>query len=301
LFHELYTKAERGELEDAVAMHSTTAQGNPTIDADFLRREFERDPESFAGEYEARFLGSGGQYLDPERIAACVMHDGDLPRMEVTDTLVAADLGFVSDPAAAVVLGRDPANFGTLRVAAVRRWTPQRSLSFEERRHREDAVIGEIAELARAYGQPSLREGCRVVIDQHLAQPVRAAFQREQLHVTVLPLSAESKSAAFGELKARILDRSIELPDNPDLLGELGALRTQWRAGRSTVVTPRTSRGHSDIAVALALGCHEQRHVTDHAPEGAFHEWGRFDFDADDDLARMSSEAMHGLRPGMRL
>src|SRR5262249_36961793 len=55
------------------------------------------------------------------------------------------------------------------------------------------------------------------------------------------------------ELRSRIYGGSIALPDHPDLLAELRALRAKFKAGRASVVTPRTSRGHSDLAVALAL------------------------------------------------
>jgi hypothetical protein len=260
LFHDLYSKAESGELEDAHAEHATTAQANPTVKPDFLRREFERDPESFAGEYEAQFLASGGAFIDATRIAECVGRTG-LGRLDIIDPIIGCDLGFVSDPTAAVVLGRDPADQGRLVVARTRKWEPARATTFEERRHVEDSVLSDVAEIARYYGVPSTGRAALVVVDQHMRNPVASFFQRESVPVKVLALSAESKSLAFAELKARIIDQSIELPDDPDLLSELRGLRTQYRAGHSTVTTPRTSRGHSDLAVALALGVWESRHV----------------------------------------
>jgi hypothetical protein len=123
--------------------------------------------------------------------------------------------------------------------------------------------------------------------------------------VKVLALSAESKSLAFAELKTRIYDGSLELPDDPDLLAELRGLRTQYRAGRSTVVTPRTSRGHSDLAVALSLAVFESRHVgtgelnAEFVPESVWdHKEGSLE------AMLHNTETLFGARPlrrGMRL
>jgi hypothetical protein len=68
-----------------------------------------------------------------------------------------------------------------------------------------------------------------------------------------MPLTAESKSLAFTELRARIYSAGVELYPHQQLLSELRQLRKQFKANRSSVETPRTSRGHSDIAVALAI------------------------------------------------
>lgn len=66
LFASLFQQASSGELRDAVAFQVPTAEANPTIDPDFLEGEEARDPEVFRSEYEARFLGGGASFLDPE-------------------------------------------------------------------------------------------------------------------------------------------------------------------------------------------------------------------------------------------
>ena len=69
LFATLFDRASKGEIEDAVATHLTTAEVNPTIGETFLAQEQGRDPDSFASEYLARFVGSGDTFIDFERVA----------------------------------------------------------------------------------------------------------------------------------------------------------------------------------------------------------------------------------------
>jgi hypothetical protein len=62
-----------------VAQHATTEQCNPTITAAFLALEQARDPDSYAYEYEAQFLGGGGAYLNEDVIGSAVVDRGELP------------------------------------------------------------------------------------------------------------------------------------------------------------------------------------------------------------------------------
>jgi hypothetical protein len=263
-FAELWHRAAAGEIPDAVAHHATSAEANPTLDPDFLRGEFERDPHTFEGEYEARFVASGGAYLDVRRLAEAVVDRDELGPRDGTGWVLGLDLGFASDPTGVVLVARDPATPERLRVGLVRKWQPQKARSFEERRAIEDSLLADVAEIAHHFNAP-------VVADQHLAPQVRDFLSRRGVHAETLSLSAETKSLAFSELRSRIYSGSIELPDHAELLAELRALRAQFRAGRASVVTPRTARGHSDLSVALALGVwkHDRHGVRPGSPDGA--------------------------------
>jgi hypothetical protein len=251
-FADICGKAETGELEDARAWHLTSAEVNATLDPRFLSREHARDPEGFRGEYMAELIGSGGAYMEADLIADAVAERAELGREDATGWVLGVDLGFAADPTGAVLVGRDPAAPERLRVGLARAWAPQRSDSFEGRRHVEDTVLGEVADLARYFD-------ARIVCDQHMAPQVSDFFRRRGVRVETVALTAESKSLAFAELRSRINTGGVELYPNPDLLGELRGLRSQYRAGRAAVVTPRTARGHSDMAVACALAVWAQR------------------------------------------
>jgi len=78
-----------------------------------------------------------------------------------------------------------------------------------------------------------------------------------------VPMTAPTKDAAFGFLRARLNEGSLELPEHPDLLRELRAVRTRYAAGRSSVVLPRVGGSHCDLAQALAVAVfeHDRRSV----------------------------------------
>lgn len=249
-FADLYERVRDGGLDDAVAVSASTAEMNPTISPRFLERELARDPDGFRGEYLADFVGSGGSYIDADRLAEAVGNAGELDRLDAIDWIVGLDLGFASDPTACVLVGRFSGAPERLRVGLARTWAPQRGASFDERRAIEDRVLADVAEIADYFG-------ARVVSDQMLAPVVRDFFERRGIAIETSSLSAETKSLSFSELRGRIYEGAIELLDHPDLLRELRGLRAQFRAGKSSVVTPRTSRGHSDLAVALALATWE--------------------------------------------
>lgn len=71
-------------------------------------------------------------------------------------------------------------------------------------------------------------------------------------------MTAASKTAAFAELRARLLGGTLDLYDEPDLLAELRRLRSRYAAGQASVVNPRVGGSHGDLAQALALAVHEQ-------------------------------------------
>jgi hypothetical protein len=263
-FADTYTKAETGELRDARAYRASTEQMNPTISTAFLAQEQARDPDGYRSEYEAEFVGGGGAYLDPEVIREAVEERGELPPAfgggaipEHHRWVAGFDASFASDPAGLCIVGRDPSDRARLVLGLCRAWAPpkRKAHSFEERREREDEVLGEVAEVCRAYAVRA------VVIDQFAASAVADSLRRRGLNVRTVPLSAQSKSAVFGELRARLLAGSLQLFEDRDLIRELRLLRTRYTAGTANVVTPRTGSGHCDRAVALSLAVWEHRHA----------------------------------------
>lgn len=254
-FAELYAKAESGELADAYAHHATTAQANPTIDPAFLAAEEARDPESFKSEYLAMFVGSGGAFLDAENVSACVTLAGDLDPGDADDWVAGLDPAFSSDPFGCVLVGRDRSDSRRLLVGRARSWEPPRyrPVSLDESREVEDTVLAEVASVLRHFG-------ARAVTDQFKSAGVVERLRRYGLNVRAVPMTAPTKDAAFGFLRGRVNEGSVELPEHPDLLRELRAIRTRYAAGRSSVVLPRIGGSHCDLAQSLAIAvyAHDQ-------------------------------------------
>jgi hypothetical protein len=252
LFAELFSKAESGELSDAIAHHATTAAANPSIDAAFLAAEEARDPEGFRSEYLAQFVGSGGAFFDAENVGACVTLPGDLTPADGDDWVAGLDPAFSSDPFGLVMVGRDKRDPRRLLVGHVRSWVPPRlkPVSLDEAREVEDAVLAEVAIVLRSFD-------ARAITDQYKSAGVAERLRRYGIQVRTEAMTAPVKDAAFGFLRGRVNEGSVELPEHPELTRELRAVRTRYSAGRSSVVLPRIGGSHCDLAQALAIAVFE--------------------------------------------
>jgi len=239
LFARLYEQADRGELPDAVAHHGSTAEVNPTITTEFLAAEEARDPDAFAQEYEANFTASGDAYLDFSRFE--IANRGPLPPAALRGCVVGLDPAFARDPFGVAVVGRDAVRAGHLLVARIEARRP--TGSFVE-------PVDAVAALAREYG-------ARIVTDQYAAAAVVERLRDAGLPVRTHTMTATTKTAIFGELRARLYDGSLDLLDDPETIAELRRLRTRFTAGQAAVLNPRVGGSHGDRAQALALAVYE--------------------------------------------
>lgn len=70
----------------------------------------------------------------------------------------------------------------------------------------------------------------------------------------VLVLTGHSKTQVFTELKSRLYEGTLALPDDPSLLAELRRLRVKYSGAAASVEAPRVGGSHGDRAAALARG-----------------------------------------------
>lgn len=248
LFADLFQRTVSGELGDAVAQHASSAEMNPTLGAGFLAQERARDPEGFRQEYEAAFAAGGAAFLDVDRVEQAVAERDVFPAELGHSWVAGLDPAFSSDPFGLAIVGRDrEASDGRLVLGVARRWkTRRRGRSLEGDRRFEDELLDEVAEVCLAYQ-------ARVVTDQHRAPGVVEYLQRRGVGVSVVPMTAQSKTAAFQALRARLYLGALELYPEPVLLAELRRLRSRFAAGQAQVVNPRVGDSHGDLAQALAL------------------------------------------------
>ena len=75
--------------------------------------------------------------------------------------------------------------------------------------------------------------------DQYSAAAVIDFLRRRGLSVAQRSMTATSKTDIFGELRARLYERTLVLPNHPALLAELRRLQTRFRAGSAAVTNPR--------------------------------------------------------------
>lgn len=249
-FATTHQRAASGELEDAQAFQKTTAEMNPTISTAFLERERQRDPDTWPSEYEARFAGSGGAFLDPSDISAAIAERPEIPPGVLSEVCAGIDPSFSSDPFGIAIVGRDPGDFDRLVVAKAYAVLPRRSQSFEEQRAIQDYTLDEVI-------RELLRYRCEMVwTDQYCAPAVTDKLTRAGMMVESIPMTSTSKTAAYSELRVRLQQRRLELYPNDDLIGELRRLRTKFTAGSASVITPHAGGSHGDIAHGLAMACY---------------------------------------------
>lgn len=159
------------------------------------------------------------------------------------------DPAFSGDPFGLAIVGRQ-AGERKLRLGVARSWKTsknKKTAGFDERRAFEDDILLEVAELCKQYAVRA------VYTDQYAAPQVKERLSSAGLYVVTVAMTAQTKTQAFGELRARLLAGELELYEHPQLLAELRRLRTKYTAGSATVVNPRVSGSHGDLAQALAL------------------------------------------------
>jgi hypothetical protein len=241
LFARLLGDAQDGKLLGAVAQHATTAEMNPTITAEFLAMEEARDPISFRAEYLAELVAAGDAFIDLER--AKVGGRDVAPPEAGTGWVCGLDPAFASrgDAFGVALVGESRVTKGELVVGPVLALRPDREFM---------ATLARVADTAAFYG-------AKVVTDQYSAEAIVDFLRRRRLDVRKHSMSATSKTDVFSELRARLYERTLILPDDPDLLAELRRLQTRFRAGSAAVTNPRVGGSHGDRAQALALATFE--------------------------------------------
>jgi hypothetical protein len=254
-FAKLHERAASGDLPGAVAFSATTKELNPEVSDDFLEQErLLLGEAAFAREYEARWQGGVGSFLEEDLVRDAVGRYQELPRDRGFGWVVGFDPSFASDPSAAVVVGRDRENRDHLLVARVERWQPKRSRKLRraakseaQRQEVQDLVLDGVARLSALYLDAP------VVVDQHLSQVVRDGLRRRGVsQVIVQRWSGPTLTEAFRAVRAHLLADKISLPADDDLVRELCRVRSRLRSGQAAIEIPRTTTSHCDTAVALA-------------------------------------------------
>jgi phage terminase large subunit-like protein len=253
LFSELYAKAKNGEIPEASAFHAP-AWANPMVDASYLTaQEIALGADDYRREFGAEFIAGGSAFLEDSAIRACVGEWRERLPGDGRGWVASFDPSFSRDPAALVLVGNDPVDRDTLIVGHVQRWVPKRRRRGVLRtRQDEDTVIASVLdEVAAVCARFNVMH---VVSDQHLPGTVTAELSKRGLSTLIRAWTSSSKTEAFQALRARIYTQRIELPNDPQLIAELGRLRTKLRAGSSAVETPVVGDSHCDLAIALAAG-----------------------------------------------
>lgn len=234
---------QRGELDHLVWQLPSSVM-NPTLQPSVLEKARKHDEGNFRREYLAEFTDPINAWVIPDVLDPCIVRGRcELPRIEKATYVVAVDPAFKRNDFALAVLHRTAG--GPVVIDRVAHWagTKQAPLGYEW-------VCEQIARIANEYG---VRE---VVGDQYCAAIIKQHFDKLGIRYREYTFGAHTRADLFGNLKHLLVQRKIELLDEPKLLHQLRAL--EERSASSGNIDIRPGYGtKDDVAVAVALAAFE--------------------------------------------
>jgi hypothetical protein len=236
--------ARRGELWQTFARHhgregslvlvwhAPSRTMHPSLPAELVARELERDPDRAAAEWLAEWRRDVERFVSAEAVeAARVPGRGELAPLPSTIYHGFVDPSGGSQDSMTLAIAHREGERVVLDLARERRppFSPE-------------AVVAEFADLLRAYRVTT------VVGDRYGGEWPREAFRRAG--VAYQP-SERSKSELYVELLPLLNSGRVEFLDHARLLAQLGSLeRRTSRSGRDTV--DHGPGAHDDVANATA-------------------------------------------------
>jgi hypothetical protein len=263
----------RPELNYPVWQLSTTEM-NPTVSAELLEQERERSLENFKREFLAEFTDNVVSWIEPEVLDACsVQGRKELPRVNDGTYVAAVDPAFKQSDFGLAIAHRTSG--GLIVLDYVARWTGTKKapLGFER-------VCREIADILRGYGINEVQG------DQYAAAAIQQEFLKLGIRYREKTFNRQTRPQLFNNLKHLLLQRKIELLDQPELLQQLRALEEYKMADGGIDIRP--GHGKDDLAIVLALCAFELSQSGCALPLGPII-FDRASRPWDDDLARVDA------------
>lgn len=254
LLYELYAR-NWGKPTDALAAHAPTTTLN---DLEWVKRiverEYRRDPENAEREFGAKFmLGGTSIFFAPTLIEACVDEtlDVDVPRMPKPGDAVAvgADLGFISDSAAAAITHLSA---GSLILAELLEAQPKAGAPLKPK-----AVLGEFKARMAAHGSTTMMG------DGHYIATAQEELGESGLTYVQAPAQPHE---VYVRARQKMREGIVRIPRNERLIRQLKEVQGRPRPGGGmSIIQPRWAKGgHGDLCSAFVLGLWQL--VTENVP-----------------------------------
>jgi hypothetical protein len=244
LLHDKFSQHFGKDDDDVLVVLGTSRQFNPTLDQSEIDRQLALDPEKAGAEYLSRWRDDLTNFLDRQLVEAAIEKGivNRPPHPRTTYTAFADPSGGRGDAFTAAIGHREH----TLLIIDA---LYERRAPFDS-----DAVIAEVAALAKQYGVTTIRG------DDYGADLTVAAFRRHGIAYRNLRLNnadgADGKlnrSEIYLNAVGLFTAARVRLPDSPRLVHQLISLeRRAARSGHDTIDHP--PNGHDDLANA-ACGC----------------------------------------------
>jgi hypothetical protein len=204
-------------------------------------------PSMYARLFLNEWTSSEEALVDAADLAACVTHDGPLEAVPGARYVVGVDVGLRRDATAIAVAHAEGSGSGQ-RVVLDRmvRLRPAR----QSRRGSGEVALADVEsavfEASSAYGHAPVR------LDPWQAIGMAQHLRARGVVVDEFTFSASSVGRLASTLHLLVRERRLGLPNDSDLLEELGRVRLR-ETSPGVVRLDHAASGHDDQAVALAL------------------------------------------------
>jgi phage terminase large subunit-like protein len=201
----------------------------------------------FARLHLNQWTASEDRLVSAEALAAACVLDGPQDPRQGVEYIVTVDLGVTNDATVCVVAHSE--HVGDLRspkrvvVDRLQRWAASRRqpVNLAE-------VEGWIAEASRQYNR------ARVHADPYQAVNILQRLRARGIDAREFVFSAQSVGRVANALHIALRDRLLWLPNDPELVAELGRVRLK-KVAPGVVRLDHDSGQHDDQAVAIAICC----------------------------------------------
>ena len=218
----------------------------PWADPARLAEQRRRLPESmYRRLFENEWSAAEDRLVAPDDLAACVTLSGPQDPVDGVRYVVGLDLGLKRDRTVAAIAHSEPLADGR----EGRRVVLDRMEVWQGSRLRPV----ELGDVEAWLGEASRRyNGAPIVADPWQAVGLLQRLRDRRVRVEEFAFSAQSVGRLASELLVALRDRRLALPDDPDLLDELGTVRLR-ETSPGVLRMDHDADGHDDRAIALAL------------------------------------------------
>lgn len=222
------------DTDDVLVVVAPSVVLNPTLDAELIRRELEKDPESASAEYLAVFRRDLESYINREAVQACVVSERYelAPVRDVHYSAFVDPAGGSGKDAMTLAIGHRDRD-GIVIVDALREVRPPFS---------PDDVTKDFATLLRSYRVGQLHG------DRYAGEWPRERFRAYGITYEV---ASRNKNDLYKGLLPVLNAGTVELLDHARLVNQICALeRRTARGGRDSI--DHGPGQHDDLANAVA-------------------------------------------------
>lgn len=247
-----YERWEKGELPDScLVLKAPSWAFNTLLGAPQFKQEWEKkknDPESFSAEYRAVFLDSASAFFPGELLRLLIIKGASFvpPEPKGQDVFYSAaiDAAFKSDRFVFSIVGHTE---NKMKQYVQKVWNGSKKNPVQV-----DEVAEFIYNVCRSFGIS------RIFADQYAFEPLRQSFAKYGLEVIEATFSNPFKHKIYYNLKNLVLNKTIDLLDDSELITELEQIRVE-RSPTGTLKIGHPPGGKDDRADALALAAFQTR------------------------------------------